>query len=53
MLQVLSRSGIHGTYLNIIKAIKVKLGANIKLQTDTNTQEINLEISQKIKNKST
>jgi hypothetical protein len=31
MLKVLERSGIHGTYLNIIKAIYSKSTANIKL----------------------
>ena len=31
MIKVLKRSGIQGTYLNIIKAIYSKLTANIKL----------------------
>ena len=31
MIKVLERSGITGTYLNIIKAIKCKPTANIKL----------------------
>jgi hypothetical protein len=31
MLKVLKRSGIQGTYLNIIKAIIIKIIANIKL----------------------
>ena len=34
MLNVLERSGIHGTYLNIIKAIYSKLAVNIFLSGD-------------------
>ena len=34
MIKVLERSGIQGTYLNIIKAIYSKLTATIKLNGD-------------------
>ena len=35
MIKVLERSGIHGPYLNIIKAIYSKSTANIKLDGET------------------
>ena len=60
MLKVLERSGIQGPYLNIIKAIYCKPTANIKLNGDIleaislkATVEINLEVPQKIRNRST